>query len=294
MPIYNFQTDAYRWLHFDAADPELPNWLEENVPELPRATLLQAETRPRCDVYDTGLILNLRGVNMNEGQKAFDMVSLRIWVVAGLIVTVRFRRVFSVEDVSKEFDAGRAPVDLGAFLVLLIGGLTNRIEAKVLSDADRADDVEARIFGDEEQTEIGPLRRETIALRRYVGPQRDALQKLERLELPFLTDTAKLHLREAANTTTLAVEALQATQERLVAAQDHLDTAQANRQGRNGYVLSIVAAIFLPLGFLTGVFGMNVAGLPGVEWPYAFAVLCGAMVVVALAFIWIFKALRWL
>jgi len=49
---------------------------------------------------------------------------------------------------------------------------------------------------------------------------------------------------------------------------------QSNRM----YALSIVAAIFLPVTFITGIFGMNVAGLPGIDYPYAFNLVAGAMI----------------
>lgn len=296
MPICSFETGTYQWLHFDAADPDLPAWLMANVPELPRATLTQTETRPRCDTYDDGLILNLRGVNMNDGQKAFDMVSLRLWVTQGLIVTVRFRKIFAVDDMRKDFEAGKHPKDIGAFLIRLTSGLTDRIETTVLSGIEQADYVEQSVFehGASAASDIGPARREAISLRRYLTPQKDALYKLSSADVPFLDDTAKLHLRETTNRTTVAVESLNSVHDRLIAAQDHLDTAQANRFGRNGYVLSIVAAIFLPLGFLTGVFGMNVAGLPGTEWPMAFATLCIAMLLVAIVLLIVFKMKDWL
>ncbi|MDA8747952.1 zinc transporter ZntB [Litoreibacter sp.] len=296
MPICEFTQDTYRWLHFDANDPALPAWLGDNVPELPRATLLQTETRPRCDIYHDGLILNLRGVNMNEGQDAYDMVSLRMWITDGLIVSVRFRKIFAVDDLRKEFEAGNGPKDIGAFLVQLTHSLTNRIETTVLRGNDRADNVEEAVFehGATADADIGPARREVISLRRYMSPQKDALQKLTNIDVPFLDEAAKLHLRETANRTIVAVESLHSVHERLIAAQDHLDTAHANRLGRNGYVLSIVAAIFLPLGFLTGLFGMNVAGLPGTEWPMAFAALCIAMIVVAAVLLIVFKIKDWL
>ncbi len=73
----------YRWWHFDMADPALEPWLAEHLPEIPAGALLQPETRPRCDEYDDGLILNLRGINLNEGQQADQMVSVRMWVTCG-------------------------------------------------------------------------------------------------------------------------------------------------------------------------------------------------------------------
>ena len=60
------------------------------------------------------------------------------------------------------------------------------------------------------------------------------------------------------------------------------------------YVLSVVAAIFLPLGFLTGLLGMNVGGLPGVESPYGFIFASLLMVTATLGLISFFKWKKWI
>ena len=95
---------------------------------------------------------------------------------------------------------------------------------------------------------------------------------------------------EAADRTTRIVEELDAARDRLSAMQDHMDTRQAARFGRNSYILSAIAALFLPLGFLTGLFGVNVAGMPGADSPMAFWQLTGVCVVIGIA-LWLF--LRW-
>jgi zinc transporter len=60
------------------------------------------------------------------------------------------------------------------------------------------------------------------------------------------------------------------------------------------YILSIVAAIFLPLGFITGLLGINVGGIPGEENQWAFGIVSLFLVVIALVLIWNFKRIRWL
>ncbi len=64
--------------------------------------------------------------------------------------------------------------------------------------------------------------------------------------------------------------------------------------GRNSYILSIVAAIFLPLGFLTGLFGVNVAGMPGTETEAAFWVLASFSAISGVVLFLIFKLAKWL
>jgi zinc transporter len=60
------------------------------------------------------------------------------------------------------------------------------------------------------------------------------------------------------------------------------------------YVLSVVAAIFLPLGFLTGLLGINVGGIPGAEYPLAFGIFIGMLVLVVILQLLIFRWRRWM
>jgi zinc transporter len=288
---------AYRWWHFDHSDPQLRNWLEANLPPIPAGALLQSETRPRCDRYSDGIILNLRGVNMNTGQDHEDMVSLRMWVVAGSIVTVRLRKVFALDDIRQLCETNEAPNSVAAFLTNLVEGLTDRIEATMLQEEEETDKVEESVLATNATDKIedfGALRRKAIKLRRYLGPQKDAVAKLANLDSSLFDDAARNALREPANRTMLVVEGLDAIRDRLTALQDHADTQSAARLGRNSYGLSVIAAVFLPLGFLTGLFGVNVGGMPGIDNPWAFSILSVSMFLIAILAIWILRKVNWL
>jgi zinc transporter len=63
---------------------------------------------------------------------------------------------------------------------------------------------------------------------------------------------------------------------------------------RNMYVLSIVAAVFLPLGLLTGYLGINVGGIPGADWRWSFAIVGVGILVVAGLELWLFRKLKWI
>jgi zinc transporter len=283
----------YRWLHFDLSDPELQAFADAHLPEHAATAILQPETRPRVDPYADGLIVNLRGVNLNADGPVDLMVSLRMWATRGLIVTARKRRIFALEDIRAACEAGRGPESEGAFLADLVRGLAERardvtldLEARTaaLEDAvDEDDEVHARA--------LKPLRRTVLRLRRYLEPQSEALCRLLDLDTPVLDPVDHPDLREGVNLVTLADEALESLSARLYALADHIDAQTALRMTRNSYVLSIVAAVFLPLGFLTGLFGVNLAGMPGTAHPAAFAVLALATVGVGAITLLV---LRWL
>ncbi|MEO0500584.1 MAG: CorA family divalent cation transporter, partial [Pseudomonadota bacterium] len=82
--------------------------------------------------------------------------------------------------------------------------------------------------------------------------------------------------------------------ERALVAKDDIQNRQNERMNRNMYVLSIVAAIFLPLGFLTGLFGINVGGMPGVDNVDAFWIVTGMMVIIIAVELWVFRKMGWI
>ncbi len=286
---------AYRWLHFDVADPGLAGWVAEHLPAVAAAALLQAETRPRCDQHEAGLILNLRGINLNTGAETDDMVSLRMWVTEKLIVSARVRRVFAADDLRQAMVAGTGPASTADWLAALSKSLTDRIEEASLDLDDHTSALEDELMTGEaaNPAALMPLRRQAIRLRRYVGPQREALDRLAQTDAPLVNAAERTRLREIANRTMRSVEELDAVTQRLQALQEHVHAQRAEAMTRNGFVLSIVAAIFLPLGFLTGLFGVNVAGMPGATWPWAFATLSAGMLLIGIALYILFRHLRW-
>lgn len=284
---------SYRWLHFDLADPDLADWCKAQLPGIPGQALLQSETRPRCDVFEDGLILNLRTANRNPGAEAAEMPSLRIWVTSRTIITVRSRKTFALDAFRAECSTGFGPHSPGQFLHRLINGLALHTRDVVLG-------LSAETEALEEMTEDGALpaaealkaaRRNVLKLHRYLEPQREALLNLQETETALFSESEQLHLREAVNLFTLSAETLQSLTGRLAVLRDHTDAELARQMGRNSYALSVVAALFLPLGFLTGLFGVNLAGIPGAGSLLAFPILCLSLLGLGAGML---LAMRWL
>jgi zinc transporter len=288
--------DGFRWWHFDITDPDLPEFLADNVPEIPAAALMAQETRPRCDPYGDGLILNLRGVNQNADGPADRMVAVRMWVTPRLVVTVRTRKVFALQAIREDCEAGHAPSTPIGFVNALTARLMARVRDTVFDLAERIDVMEDNVHDDGAPLpdELVEERRMAIRLRRYLAPQRDALIALLATDTDMMTQNQQARLREQTNLAKLAVEELESLIARMTAVQDHHTAQAALAQGRHGYVLSIVAAVFLPLGFLTGLFGVNVGGMPGVNSTSAFAVLCIGLVTLTAIAVWLLRRMRWI
>ena len=286
---------VYRWLHFDLSDPELEPWCEKFLPPQATRTLLAAKTRPRVDDHQDGLIITLRGINLNTGAELEDMVSLRLWVTTQLVVSVRRLRVFAMDDLRHDIVSGDAPPTPGRMLARITENIVERIETVSVDLEDRADHLEEQVYdhGHMQVPELAQMHRTAIKLRRHIGPQSDALAELARIHTPLIPAELRHRLRDNANRVTRSVEEVTEVRDRLQTLTTHLDLANDARLGRNSYMLSVIAAIFLPLGFLTGLFGVNVAGMPGTTNPNAFALLCGAMVVVGALGYMVLRWIKW-
>lgn len=287
------------WAHLDYTDPEAARWLAEDCDLDPTvvAALTADETRPRSTAVHGGLLVILRGVNLNPGSDPEDMVAIRIWIDAHRIITTRHRIVKAIEAVRASLVAGEGPCTGSEFLVDVADALTVRIGTILGELDDRVDGLEDEVLDSESyelRAKIGSLRRETISLRRYLAPQRDAVAHLQNERVAWLDDVCRAHLREVADRTTRYVEDLDSARDRAAVTQDELNSRLSERMNKTMFVLSIVAGIFLPLGLLTGLLGINVGGIPGTQSPIAFAVVCGILAVVAVLQMILFKRMRWL
>jgi len=286
------------WVHLNYTDPGDQSWLAGlSLDELVVDALLAEDTRPRTMAIGEGLLVSLRGVNLTPGADPEDMVSIRIWIDKALVVTSRKRSLLSVSDVASQLDAGRGPKSTAELLVELSDRLVWRMSDTVDQFEDRASDLEGRMLESNNSSmryELATLRRQAIELRRYLAPQREALARLIIEKVDWLDDTSRLRLREVGDRLIRHIEDLDAVRERAAVTQEELLSRLSEQLNTRMYVLSVVAAVFLPLGFLTGLLGINVGGIPGSEYGQAFWVFVGMLICVVALQVLIFRWKNWL
>jgi len=287
------------WVHLDYTEPVAHNWIKEmsEVPPTVAESLITEESRPRTLNVSDGLLVTLRGVNTNPGAVPEDMVSIRVWLEQDRIITCRHRRLLSVNDVREEVNEGLGPVSSGDFLVHLIDRLADRIGVVVDQLDETIEELESKntdMSTEQLRKRLSELRRETARIRRYLAPQRDALDRLYRQSGGLLSEAEAAGMREHADRITRYLEDLDLTRERTMVVQEDLLSQLSHEQNSRMYVLSVVAAVFLPLTFVTGLLGMNVGGLPGTQNPYAFLQMVVAMFFMAIVLVVFFRWRKWI
>jgi zinc transporter len=287
------------WFHFDRSAADTHRWLRESsgVPEDMVDALLAEETRPRIAAFGTGILALLRGVNLNPGADPHDMISVRIWIEPRRVITLRKFQTMAISDVRERISRGIGPRTVGEFIVEFAERLIDRMDPVIATIDDELVELEDAIAGGQRadaRSELTRLRRQAITLRRYLAPQREALVRLAGDGANLFDDARRLALREVTDRLIRYVEDLEEMRDRALVLQDELANRLAESMNRTMYLLTIVATIMLPLGFLTGLLGINVGGIPGAESQYGFFAVCAVLVAVVVVQVLVFRHKKWL
>lgn len=291
-------TAKLNWRHVNFTDPAGAAWIrqESGMDTIIAEAMLNEESRPRTLHMDNGILVILRGVNLNPGSEAEDMISVRLWLEKDRVITASRRPLKSLDLIRQMNEQGQGPASPAAFALDLvnrlsefIGDVTEQIESK-LEQAE--DHVNASAV--QKNSPFSVVRRQSARIRRYLAPQREALDSLARNPEPIFSKSQQAELRELTNRITLVLEDLDLVRERALVAQEEFLGILAHEQNTRMLLLSIVAAIFLPLSFLTGLMGMNVAGLPGTENTLAFGIIVALMLLTAAFILLLFRSRKWL
>ncbi len=287
------------WLHLDRTEHRVFKWLRDamNLPEPTAEFLVSHETQPRAFQEDGALIATLRGVNFNPGAKPEDMIAMQIWANESRVITLRRRRLQSPRDVQAALDAGHGPITSGGLVTELAEKLVEKISKAVLDMNDRIDHLEQLDPEDDFDValdDIAVIRRNCLALKRYMSPMHEALATIGREAPVWMNEHNKRDVREVIAKLHRYLEDLDVSKESAMLIQDDIDSRAASQANKTMYLLSIVAAIFLPLGFITGLLGINVGGMPGVNNSHAFAVTVVLLVILLGIQLYIFRKLKWL
>jgi zinc transporter len=291
--------DGTLWLVLDYPSPDAAEWLRTHsgIDPLILEALLDNDPRPRAVVHGEALALIVRGINQNQGSEPEDMVSVRAWVEPHRIITMRHRVSRSLEALAAELDRGVGPVNAADVTADLVDRILEHVDRRVdtLGDAIAAseDEILAEPRSGDLRGQLADLRRRAIALRRFLGPQREALAKLAVVQLPWFTQAHRNRVVEATDRMTRTVEELDAARDRAAVTQEELASRQTELTNRRLYVLSIITAVFLPLGFVCSLLGVNIGGMPFQHDDWAFWALIAMFIVGVAIQLWVFRRRGW-
>lgn len=259
--------------------------------------LLNDEVRPKNETYGPVLFTVFRALNLNPGADALDAVNLNMFLTDRFLVTTHSQPLRSVRNVLERVERDKSVLENGTAYVyyLLLDGVVDRYLELMDQMEDEIEELEDRIFGedvDSVQESIFDLKKQLAKLRHRILPERDVLASLIRGDFPQIDEATRIHLRDVYDHIVRARDILEAQRDLLNSLRESYMTQLSHRMNEVMRLLSIIATVMLPLGFIAGVFGMNFDKIPMQHWENGFWALMVMMAVLVVAIVAIFKRFR--
>jgi len=285
------------WVHLATNNAEAQAWLADQagLDDYLVDALTATESRPRCDAVGDGAFLNLRGRIAEDDEEDDALGSVRIWATAGRVISVTRRKLTSLGQVIAAVESAEVD-DPGDLITEFATAITEELDPEVADLGDELDDCEADLDADRVfhlRRVVTRVRVAAIQYRRFLTPQRAAIEKLAALPCNWLEEDDRLHLAAAADRAARMAEELEAIRERAALTHEALTDLRAEQIDQRSLVIAVVAMVFLPLTFITGLLGMNVKGIPYAEEPWAFDAVMGVCAVLAAAITIYFVRRHW-
>ena len=284
----NRQFDEAVWLHFSLADVRAKKWISssERIPVRAREILLDTDLHIRLERVESGFAGVLGDLHFEFDGDPDRLGVIHLFVDESLVVTARLHPLKVVDQLRLELRRGLAIASTLRLVIQFVEDFADVLATIIASQSDLIDHVEDKILKDRflrEAGELGGVRRLLARLRRHVNAQRSAMAQIAHRPFAWWTqDDSSDLLRAIERLDRIALD-LDSIQERARLLHEEIAGRTAEATNQNLYVVSLLTAIFLPITLITGIFGMNVGGLPWVEDGGGFLWVFGIMVLTAVS-----------
>jgi zinc transporter len=280
---------GWLWLHFNLADMRASQFLA-TTPELPepaRALLVSGDEHQQLQGSEACLYGILADLVCGLSGPTEEIGFLHFALTERVFISSRRHQLNAIEATRKALRLGAKVQSPAALLELIAGQMIESLDHFADGLADQLDRAEERILADElnvDRKVVGSVRRTTVRLHRQLVTLRSLIQRfeheIEESENPALNLRTKKLIQRLDWLDTEIVE----LRDRSRLLQEEIMLKGSEQTNRSLHVLSIVTTVFLPATLVTGVFGMNVAGLPltgdnaGFLWAIALTAGASALV----------------
>ncbi len=290
------------WVDVEGTTEEDGKFLEQTFGFHPLAVEDCVSTNihpPKVDDFEEYAFIVVHGVNHSIESEVVETAELAIFLGASFVVSNHNYPLFSVESVKHSVENKSRVMRQGAdFLAhALIDALIDNVMPTIDRMTEIAEDIEEQVVHNPQQPTLEAilkLKRSATHLHRVMAPQRDVLNRMSRGDFPVIKEDAKIFYRDIYDHIVRLEDLNQTVRDMTDNALATYLSAVANRQNEVMKVLSIVAAIFLPLTLVAGIYGMNFEYMPELRLPWAYFTVLGFIGAVIIVIIWVFWSKGWI
>ena len=279
------------WLHFDLTHASAQTWMQTHLalaPEFFEALQLGSRST-RIEDAQGNLIAVVNDVAYEFAFDPSEIATLWLSVSQRVAVSARahpLRSIDRLREAVKEGSRFNSSVELLNHLMNDQGDVLVRIVREATMKVDSIEDSLLRGRMKHQRAELGKLRRVLVRLQRLLAPEPGALFRLLRQPPAWIAAHDLDELRQSTEEFSLVLRDLAALQERIKLLQEEIAAQVSEQTNRSLFTLTMVTVLALPINITTGLFGMNVGGIPFSESRHGFVAMVLMVAVFTMAAAW--------
>lgn len=256
--------------------------------------------RPKMEDYPEQLFLVARMIRLDGEEGHFHSEQVSFVLGSNYVISFQERRGDVFDGVRERIRHGRGRVrrmgpDYLAYA--LLDAIVDSYFLVLERIGERIERIEEELLTEPSQGVLGVihrLKRELVGLRKSVWPLREVVSGLSRAESVLVTQGTGIFLRDVHDHTVQVIDGVESFRDMVSGLQDLYLSSLSHRMNEVMKVLTIISTIFVPLSFFAGVYGMNFAYIPELNWKGSYFVFWGVMLTASLAMLRFFRRRNWL
>lgn len=259
--------DSITWLHFNLTDVRARTWIADTraIPAAAKTILLGQSRHLKLEVCGEALAGVVCDLHHEFAERSEELDVLRIFLDRRCLISARRAPLAGIDKLRRSIDQGlhiHRPVGIIAQFLHHVTDTLGDLLVKLSDDLDDLEEVIVDGRVGTQSPQLAGIRRLAVRLRRHLVPQQHALGGLVSRMPAWISEEDAGVLRAAIERLGAFGHDLDLVQERARLLADQLASRLMESTNRNLYILSIVTTVFLPMTLVTGIFGMNLGGLP--------------------------------
>ena len=283
-------------------DPNIIKTFGDNfgIHSLHQSNIMNTELRPSVEIFDDHILIMLKMPHYDSQTGKLDLEQISIVLAENHLLTFQEIEDDFFDEIRKRLRENNGSIrklkaDYLAYS--LIDAIIDSYFLVIEKIGDITEDLEEDLMKNptpETMQTIQTLKRRMISLRKAIWPGREIINSLERDSTILVSDNTRTYLRDVYNHTIQVTDSIEGLRDVIGGMLDTYLSSVSNRMNEVMKTLTIVAAIFIPITFIAGLYGTNFSYVPELEWEGSYFVMLIVMAIISGAMIAWFKKKRWL
>jgi magnesium transporter len=260
--------------------------------------ILNTGQRPKFEDYDNYIYIVLKMLHQPKN----EIISEQISIIIGKNYVLSFQEtsgdVFqNIRDRIRNNKGRIRKMGSDYLAYSLIDSIVDNYYLVLETLGDKLEEIEDNVVNNpipDTLKTIHSMKRELIFLKKSIWPLREVISNLHRAESPLINKSTSIFIRDLYDHTIQVIDTIETFREMNSGMLDIYMSSVSNKMNEVMKVLTIFAAIFIPLTFIAGIYGMNFQYMPELGWQWGYFTVIGFMVIVGIILLIYFKMKKWL